>query len=82
MEPDAIVDTIKRAIAGDSTIQGADHILVFAQPKGFWPFRKTQIRLTGIVHQESDKKKAEEYAQQNAGDIPVESEIEVVPRRE
>lgn len=81
MEPDQVVEGIKRKILDDSTIEGRAHILVFAQKNGVWPFRKVEIRLTGIVHQESDRKKAEEYASHDAGEIPVVNEIEVVDKK-
>ena len=78
MKPDEIVDEIKREIGDDPTIEGRAHILVFAGKKGFGPLKKYEIRLSGIVHAEGTKKKAEEHARHAAGETPVVNEIEVV----
>ena len=80
MNAEEVVVEIKREISDDPTIEGAAHILVFARKTGVWPFRKEDIRISGIVHLESDKSKAEEHAKHAAGDIPVVNEIEVVPK--
>jgi hypothetical protein len=81
MKTDDIVNEIKREINDDPTIHGAAHILVFSCKTGIWPFQKSDIRVGGIVHSESDKKKAEEHAKHAAGDLPVVNEIEVVPKK-
>ncbi len=78
MDLDDVVRTIKGRISDDPTIEGAAHILVFSRKTGVWPFQKHDIRISGIVHKESDKVKAEEHAVQAAGDTPVVNEIEVV----
>ena len=80
LRPDEIVDEIKREINDDPTIEGRSHVLVFAGKKGFGPFKKYEIRLSGIVHIESDRRKAEEHARHAAGELPVVNEIEVVER--
>ena len=79
MKPEEVVERIKREIADDPTIEGRAHVLVFAGKKGFGPFKKHEVRLSGIVHKESDKVKSEEHAHHAAGIIPVVNEIEVVP---
>jgi osmotically-inducible protein OsmY len=76
-----IATDVKRQIIDDPTIAGAAHILVFARKKGFGPFKKEEIHLTGIVHVDSDKKKAGEYAQRAAGELKVVNEIEVTPSK-
>ena len=80
MSAEEIAVEVKREIGDDPTIEGAAHILVFARKTGIWPFRKEDIRLSGIVHVESDKAKAEVHAKHAAGDLPVVNEIEVVPK--
>ena len=81
-QPDEIVTAIKREIADDPTIEGAAHILVFHSKKGFGPFKKSEIHISGIVHTEKDKQKAEEHAKHEAGDqLPVVNEIELAKPR-
>jgi len=81
MKPSEIADEIKREIIDDPTIDGATHVHVFAGKSGMWPFKKADIRLTGIVHSEGDSAKAEAHAKYAAGVIPVVNEIEVVPSK-
>ena len=78
MKTSEIADEIKREIIDDPTIDGATHIHVFPGKGGAWPFKKANIRLTGIVHSEKDSEKAEAHAKYAAGVIPVVNEIEVV----
>ena len=79
LSAEEIATEAKREISDDPTIAGAAHILVFARKKGFGPFKKYEVHLSGIVHTESDKRKAEEHARHAAGEMPVVNEMEVVP---
>ena len=75
---DDLVNEIKREIGDDPTIEGASHILVFNGKKGL--FGKPEVHLGGIVHVESDKRKAEEHAHHAAGVVPVVNNIEVTEK--
>ena len=76
-----IAAEIKREINDDPTIDGARHIYVFTSKKGIWPFRRSEIHMSGDVHKESDKNKAMEHAKHAAGDTPVFNDIIISPPR-
>jgi hypothetical protein len=71
-------DEIKRIINDDPTIQEPDHILVYAEKKGFLFFKKEEIHLDGTVHSETDRKKAEELARHYSGGRALVNKIEVL----
>ena len=68
---------IKRMVNDDPTISGGTYVLVFARKKGFGPWKKEEIHLSGHVTNEIEKKKVEEIAQHSAAGRAIVNSIEV-----
>lgn len=68
---------IKRMINDDPTISGAKYVLVYARKKGFGPWKKEEIYLSGHVDSEKDKTKADEIAHHSAGGRTVINQLTV-----
>ncbi len=75
------VAKIKRDIGDDTSISGAKYLLVFGKKKTLGFLGNEEIRLSGYVDTEEDKRKAEEIAKRSAEDRAVVNEIEVSPRK-
>ena len=68
---------IKRMINDDPTITGATYVLVYARKKGFGPWKKEEIYLSGHVESQADINKVEEIAKHSAGGRPIINQLEV-----
>ncbi|MAG13696.1 MAG: hypothetical protein CMN78_03765 [Spirochaetales bacterium] len=66
LSADQAANEIKRIINDDPTISEARHITVTAFRKGFIK-KKESIHLDGSVHNNIDRKKAEDIARQYSG---------------
>ena len=80
LSADEAAAEIKRMITDDPTISGATYVLVYARKKGFGPWKKEEIFLSGHVNTEKDRSKAEELAHHSAGGRAVINQIEIANR--
>jgi hypothetical protein len=68
---------IKKMINDDPTISGGTYVIVYARKKGFGPWKKEEIYLSGHVKSEKDRQKVEEIAQHSAGGRPIVNQVEI-----